>query len=236
MQLRQNELKEHFAKFGADFWAPAKTPDFSIEKELFNRGFKFIAGFDEAGRGALAGPLAVGCVLYGPEFISSPVPDVFSLVNDSKKLSLKQRLAALEFIAKYALYFTVELIPRKIIDKLNINGATELALRRLLANMPQKPDIAIVDGSFSFNVDAICLPVKRGDGISISIASASVAAKVGRDKIMEKMSVFYPGYGFEIHKGYGTSAHIEALNTLGPSPIHRKSYQPVKKMLQLCDA
>jgi ribonuclease HII len=205
-------------------------PDFAIEKDLLRKNYTLIAGIDEAGRGSLAGPLSVGCVIYSGGFIESP-PDGISMINDSKKLSAKKRAAALEFIEQHALCATARLVSHEIVDALNINGATKFAIERLILEMPVRPDVILLDGNFSFDFDIPCISVKGGDARSFSIASASIAAKVRRDKIMEKMDALYTGYGFAVNKGYGTLLHRNAILSAGPSPIHRKSYEPLKGML-----
>ena len=205
-------------------------PDFNIEKGLLRDGYITIAGIDEAGRGSLAGPLSVGCVIYGRDFIENPPQDV-SAINDSKKLSPQKRRAALDHIKERALFVKVCLVPHGVIDSLNINGATKFAIERLIAGMPAAPDILLLDGNFSFDLPVPYMSVKAGDARSLSIASASIAAKVRRDEIMEKMDAFYPGYGLAANKGYPSGAHRTALLSVGPSPIHRKTYKPLKGIL-----
>lgn len=206
-------------------------PDFAVETELIRQGCKFIAGFDEAGRGALAGPLSVGCVVYDAEFILSPDKLIFSTVNDSKRLSQARRRQSLEYIKSHALFCGVKLIPHKTIDKININNATELAVNMLIDEMPFIPDVVIMDGNFKFNTSVKFISIKRGDQTSLSIASASIAAKVRRDYIMDRMALLFPEYGFAAHKGYGTKTHLQAIANFGPAQIHRKSYKPLKGMI-----
>ncbi len=204
------------------------SPDFSIERKLLSEGKRIIAGFDEAGRGALAGPLSVGCAVFSSDFIESPDPEIFSLVNDSKKLSPKRRKLALEYIYSKALFAGVRFIPPAVIDDINVNRATELGVKKLVLDSGLVPDILIMDGNFSFDTGIPFMAVKKGDCLSLSIASASIAAKVLRDELMERMDRFYPGYGLAGHRGYGTASHMDAIHRLGPSAIHRKSYEPVK--------
>ena len=205
-------------------------PDFGIERKLLHEGYITIAGIDEAGRGSIAGPLAVGCVVYSGAFIKNTPQDV-SLINDSKKLSPQKRRAALNYIKERALFVIVQLVPHSIIDELNVNGATKFAIERLISAMPAAPDILLLDGNFSFDLTVPYLSVKSGDARSLSIASASIAAKVRRDEIMEKMDFFYQGYGLAVNKGYPTGAHVNALYSNGHSPIHRKTYEPLKGIL-----
>ena len=206
-------------------------PDFSREKEFLGKNCSIIAGIDEAGRGALAGPLSVGCTVYSAEFIMNPDHEILSIVNDSKKLSPKKRSLALEYIRRHALYTGVRMVSHRTVDRLNINGATEYAIRKIISGMPLVPDLILLDGNFSFKPGVPCVSIKRGDSLSISIASASIMAKVTRDLVMSRMDTIYSGYGLAVNKGYGTLAHRQSIAELGPSPVHRKSYEPVKSML-----
>lgn len=207
------------------------SPDFNLERNLLEQGYKIIAGIDEAGRGSLAGPLSVGCVIYTPEFIINPPEPVFSLINDSKKLTEKKREAAFNYIIKNAAFAFARLVSHKTVDKLNVNGATQYSIERLLAEMDIKPDVLLIDGNFSFHFDIPSFNVKNGDSRSISIAAASIAAKVRRDEIMKRMDILYSGYGFAANMGYGTASHRDAIKIRGPSPIHRLTYEPLKGML-----
>ncbi|TFH39862.1 MAG: ribonuclease HII, partial [Chrysiogenales bacterium] len=177
----------------------------------------------------LAGPLCLGAVVYDPSFITS-VRGVLPGIDDSKKLSPRRRADALEFIRAHALFCSSILVSHRTIDRLNINGATEFALRRLIKTMPMTPDIVLMDGNFSFDLPVPLRSIKKGDTLSISIASASIAAKVRRDGILESMDAIYPAYGFRNNKGYGTRAHIRAIYESGFSPVHRLSYEPVKSL------
>ena len=206
-------------------------PDFSIEKKHFSQNFRFIAGVDEAGRGALAGPLSLAMVIYDPAMFDSVPHEIKSAVADSKQLTHKKRLEALTAIREHALAYTRIFIPHTVIDSCGINTATELALIKMLAAIPVKPDLVIMDGSFRFNPGIPFHSVVKGDCRSLSIASASIIAKVTRDNVMCRVEKAFPGYGFAKHKGYGTRAHIEALQSLGLCAIHRKSYDPARSML-----
>jgi ribonuclease HII len=205
-------------------------PTFSIEKELLREGCSVIAGIDEAGRGALAGPLCVGIVIYDMSFISS-VDGCISGIDDSKRLTHRRRVSALEIIAKSALLSSSIFISHRTIDRLNINGATELALNRLLESISIKPDIVLLDGNYSFQSPVPIRSIVKGDAKSISIASASIVAKVRRDLLLDAFEELYPGYNFRRNKGYGTRQHMQAIFEAGYSPVHRKSYDPVKSML-----
>ena len=206
------------------------SPTFSIEKELLREGCSVIAGIDEAGRGALAGPLCVGIVIYDRSFISS-VEGCISGIDDSKRLSHGRRVAALDIITKSALLSSSILVSHRTIDRLNINGATELALNRLLESISIKPDVVLLDGNYSFQSPVPIRTIIKGDMKSISIASASIVAKVRRDMLLDAFETLYPGYHFRKNKGYGTRQHMQAIFEAGHSPVHRKSYDPVKSIL-----
>lgn len=205
-------------------------PDFSIESDYFSRGYRYIAGIDEAGRGALAGPLSIGMVIYD----SSCFPDSEALrvlnVDDSKKLCHKKRISALESIRSKALTLSHVFIPHSIIDKTNINIATFIGIEKLLEKSHLTPDIVIMDGNFKFNLKIPFVPVIKGDRKSLSISSASIVAKVNRDLIMEDLDLRFPHYGFASNKGYGTKTHLTAIRSSGISPVHRLSYEPVKSL------
>jgi ribonuclease HII len=205
-------------------------PTFDIEKQLAGGKCSLIAGVDEVGRGALAGPLCLGLVIYHRDLISSlsgPIPGI----DDSKKLTHLKTVAALDLIAGRAIFSSTILVPPRVIDRLNINGATEFALNRLLESISLKPDIVMLDGKFSFTSSFPIRCITQGDAKSISIASASIVAKVRRDMIMEQCDPLFPGYNFRQNKGYGTREHIRAIGDIGICPLHRKSYEPVKSIL-----
>jgi len=198
------------------------------EKQLFNQGHHLVAGLDEVGRGPLAGPVVAACVIISRD---TKIPEsAFKLIRDSKKLSAKQRDKAFEIIQELALAWSVGSVDHQMIDKINILQASFLAMEKALANLPVKPDYLLIDGKFR-------LPKNRyrqeaiigGDNKIFCIAAASIIAKVTRDRFMEKISNQYPGYEFAKHKGYGTKIHLERLKELGPCPIHRLSFAPLKK-------
>lgn len=174
----------------------------------------------------------MGLVIYSEAFIKNPHISILEKIRDSKKLSPKKRAGALELINAHSMYQAHTLVSNRLIDKLNINRATEYSIKRLLDKLPVKPDLLIMDGNFSFNLGIPTRSFIKGDSISISIASASIIAKVKRDRIMENFNLIYPGYSFKKNKGYGTKDHLKAINLLGPSPIHRKSYEPVRSMIE----
>jgi ribonuclease HII len=188
-----------------------------IERSHFEKGITVICGVDEAGRGPLAGPVCAAAVIL-PEGLEIPG------LNDSKKLTDKRRRELAPIIKEQALAYGIAFASHEEIDEINILQATFLAMERALAQLKIQPELALIDGNrqkdFGINVETVV----KGDSRSANIAAASVLAKVTRDDYMEAMAVEYPGYGFEIHKGYGTKAHYEALRNLGPSPIHRMSF------------
>ncbi len=205
-------------------------PTFAIEKLLLEEGFSLIAGVDEVGRGALAGPLCLGMVIFDVSLIAS-TEGPMSGINDSKKLSPRQRKTGLDLIRATSIHSSSILVSHRTVDRLNINGATEFALNRLIESIHSKPDIIILDGNFSFRSSVPIRSILKGDSKSISIASASIVAKVYRDTIMERFDDMYPGYYFKSNKGYGTGQHLKALSSRGLSPIHRRSYEPARSMI-----
>lgn len=176
-----------------------------------------ICGVDEAGRGPLAGPVCAAAVIL-PEHLQIPG------LNDSKKLSDKKRRELFPIIQQQAIAYGIGLASEAEIDEINILQATFLAMRRALEQLTVRPEIALIDGNRETDFGLPVKTVVKGDSLSANIAAASVLAKVTRDNIMVELAQQYPEYGFEIHKGYGTKAHYEALRTYGPSPIHRRSF------------
>ncbi|OHD62711.1 MAG: ribonuclease HII [Spirochaetes bacterium RBG_13_51_14] len=204
-------------------------PTFHIENHLIRKGYRVIAGIDETGRGALAGPLCVGVVIYDASFIAS-TDGAIPGINDSKKLTHRKRIAALDMITRISVHSSCILVSHRTIDRVNINGATEFALNRLLASISFRPDVVILDGNYSFRAPVPIYSIPKGDAKSISIASASIVAKVRRDMILDRLDKLYPGYNFSQNKGYGTEQHRQAIYNIGFSPIHRRSYEPVKSL------
>lgn len=188
-----------------------------IEKTWADRGFHAICGIDEAGRGPLAGPVCAAAVIL-PEGLEIPG------LNDSKKLTDKKRRELFPIIEEQALAYGIGWASQAEIDDINILQATFLAMSRAVEQLNIRPDLALVDGNRAPTLDLPVETVVKGDSLSASIAAASVLAKVSRDDVMLRMAEEYPGYGFEVHKGYGTKAHYEALRTFGPSPIHRRTF------------
>lgn len=199
-------------------------PDLAYETALHARGLKWIAGIDEAGRGPLAGPVAAAAVIL-PRGYSCPGLD------DSKKISALKREALFEKLTKSPeVIWAAAIANREEIDRLNILRATHLAMRRAVEALPTIPDHCLIDGlpvtDFPFPHDAIV----KGDGLSLSIAAASIIAKVTRDRLMREIDREFPEFGFARHQGYGTKEHLEALRIHGPCRHHRRSFQPVAQL------
>ena len=195
------------------------------EERIDSRNGRWIAGTDEVGRGPLAGDVVAAAVILDP---ATPIPGL----NDSKKLSDKQRQELVILIKEHALALSIGRSSVVEIDSLNILQASLLAMRRAVEALPRPPQLVYVDGNhipdWRFEAKAIV----RGDTKIPAIAAASVLAKVTRDREMEALDSLYPGYGLAKHKGYPTKQHLEALAKLGPSPIHRKSFAPVSAVLR----
>lgn len=188
-----------------------------------------VCGVDEAGRGPWAGPVVAACVLFLKQ---KHIPKG---LNDSKKLTAAAReLLALQLSeVSQHIYIGVGIATHTEIDTLNIWGATALAMRRAFESMPGAAELALVDGKLKPpGFPCPTHPVIGGDGISLSIAAASIIAKTTRDRMMREFAEQYPYYGFERHAGYGTAAHIKALEAYGPCPIHRQSYKPIRAYLE----
>lgn len=192
------------------------------EKRLSVNGFSRIAGVDEAGRGPLAGPVvAAACILAKDSY--------FEHLNDSKQLTpeMRERLY-IEITSHPETRFGIGIIDVDTIDRVNILQATFLAMRQAVAEMRTAPDYLLIDGNQVPVFDIPVLAIVEGDSHSISIAAASILAKVTRDRMMVESDRKWPAYGFKKHKGYATAEHVEAIRKYGPCPIHRKSFEPVK--------
>lgn len=189
----------------------------AIEDSCKEEGFFRICGVDEAGRGPLAGPVCAAAVIL-PEHLEIPG------LNDSKKLTDKRRRELFPLIQEQAIAYGIGFASNEEIDAINILQATFLAMRRALEQLRVKPDLALIDGNRQTDFGLSCKTVVKGDSLSANIAAASVLAKVSRDDWMLHAAEEYPGYGFEIHKGYGTKAHYAALTELGPCAIHRHTF------------
>jgi len=203
-------------------------PNFNEEKKLWQQGFKYVVGLDEAGRGPLAGPVVAAAVL-----IKYDVKNLMKGINDSKKLSSKKREDFYNIItANPNIEWGIGIVSEKVIDKINILEATKMAMEIALQQVQdkQKPDFLILDGNFKINSYIPQKSIIAGDQKVISISAAGIIAKVARDRIMEKYAKKYPKYKFDKHKGYCTELHIKMLKKFGICPIHRKSFQPVREM------
>ena len=195
----------------------SNTNLWEIENSLYSEGYKMICGVDEAGRGPLAGPVCAAAVIL-PKGLELPG------LNDSKKLTDKKRRELFPIIKEQAVAYGIGLASHEEIDEINILQATYLAMERAIAQLEGKADFALIDGNRAKDFGLPVRTVVKGDSLSASIAAASILAKVTRDNIMLEMAETYPEFGFEVHKGYGTKAHYEALRSHGHSPIHRMSF------------
>jgi ribonuclease HII len=187
------------------------------EKEAYHQGFRYVAGIDEAGRGPLAGPVVAACVML-------PEGCLIEGLNDSKKLSAAQREKLYEIIIEKAVSMGIGIVDEKCIDDINILNATKLAMKNAIEQVKPQPDMLLIDAVSLKDVDIAQLPIIKGDALSISIAAASIIAKVTRDRLIEEVDGAYPLYGFKKHKGYGTEDHINAIKKYGICPIHRVSF------------
>lgn len=203
-----------------------------IERKLIKDGYSLIAGVDEVGRGALAGPVVACAVLFDKHLLKHAKKLFGKEVNDSKLLSPAQREKLYRKIRKLA-PTSIGKVSNKKIDKINILEATKLAMRKAILSLPSRPDIVLVDGNLKLNLDIPELQIIGGDRLCFSISCASIVAKVVRDRIMERLHYLYSQYNFKGNKGYGTKEHIESLYLYGPSPIHRRSFSPVRQALEV---
>jgi ribonuclease HII len=189
----------------------------NFDKKYLVNGKKYLAGTDEAGRGPLAGPVVAAAVILPQDFFDERI-------NDSKKLSASLREELFKVICKNALTYSFTSISPKKIDEINILKASLLAMKKSVGKLKIQPDIVLVDGNKTFNYDVEVIPIVKGDAKSLSIASASIIAKVIRDRIMIKLAKEYPNYGLDTNKGYPTKEHIAAVLEYGACSIHRKTF------------
>jgi ribonuclease HII len=187
------------------------------EKQEQEKGRFLIAGVDEVGRGPLAGPVCVACVMM-------PLDDIIEGVDDSKKISEKKREQLFEEIKEKAICYSIQMVNEQTIDEINILEATKLAMKNAIEDMSVKPDVVLVDAISKLDTNVEIRGIIKGDALSYSIGCASILAKVTRDRLMCDLAKEYPEYGFEKHKGYGTKQHIEALKEYGPCVYHRLSF------------
>ena len=197
---------------------------YEYEDKIYKEGYTYIAGVDEAGRGPLAGPVVAAAVILkkGARL---------KYVNDSKQLSEKQREKALEEIKKHAVSISIAISSVEEIDRINIYRATREAMQSAIDKLSIKPEFVLID-AMPMEMMIPSMSIIKGDTLSISIAAASIVAKTTRDKYMEEMDKLFPEYQFKKHKGYGRKEHLELIKRYGPTPIHRKTYEPIKSMLK----
>lgn len=207
---KELELKQHFIQMS------------EFERELHQQGFSMMAGIDEVGRGPLAGPVVASAVI---------LPESFYLpgLNDSKKIPEAKRELFYQIIMEEAIAVGIGIIHNEEIDKINIYQATKKAMITAVAQLSQQPDYLLID-AMELDVSIPQLSIIKGDAKSISIAAASIVAKVTRDRMMKEYAKEYPYYGFDKNAGYGTSVHIDALHLYGLTPWHRRSFSPIKEM------
>ena len=200
------------------------VPSFAEEKKLVAKGYRLIAGIDEVGRGALAGPVAAAAVIL-PRRINAPW---LKRVKDSKLLSPPEREYLSNCIQEVAISIGIGMANHEFIDSEGIVKATRLAMKIAIDHLSPPPESILIDYILLPEVKLPQWGIKDGDSLCFSIACASIMAKVTRDRLMIELDGIYPGYGLAQHKGYGTKGHLSCLKRLGPSPIHRQSFQPVK--------
>lgn len=201
----------------------SQKPSFREEQALHASGHRLVAGVDEVGRGPLAGPVVTAAVILDPDRLPEGL-------NDSKKLTEKRREALFDEICASSHVAIASLSAREI-DTLNIRGATLKAMHKAVSSLDYAPDYVLIDGRDV--PDTLSIPAKaivKGDSHSLSIAAASIVAKVARDRMMIRADEHYPGYDFHKHKGYGSAHHRAAIQRLGPCPLHRRSFEPVKSL------
>lgn len=192
-------------------------PTYEYESAALEAGYTIIAGTDEAGRGPLAGPVYAAAVIL-PEGLS------IEGLNDSKKISEKKRASLFDVICREAISYGIAYATPAEIDELNILNASQLAMRRAVAMLTPIPDLVLVDGNIARAFPMDTKPIVKGDSLSMSIAAASILAKVSRDRVMAELAKEYPQYQLEKHKGYPTPLHMNLVREYGPSPIHRKTF------------
>ena len=198
---------------------------YKYENELYNKNVKYIGGVDEVGRGPLIGPVVAACVVLPKDF-------VLDGLNDSKKLSEKKRDIYYEYIKEHALAWSVGIIGPEKIDEVNIYAATKLAMKEAISKVREQVNLEhVLIDAMPLELDIPTTSIIKGDSKSISIAAASVIAKVTRDRMMYELDKVYPQYGFGLHKGYPTKKHIEAIHKYGLIDGYRKTYGPVKEMI-----
>lgn len=189
------------------------------ERALMAKGYRYIAGVDEVGRGPLAGPVVCAAVIMPIE-----EADLIVGVDDSKKLSAKKREQLSQLIKEKAIAYSVYEVSEQIIDEINILEATKLGMKMALLSLPVTPDMVLTDGNMTLDITLPQYSIVKGDALSYSIGAASIVAKVHRDAMMDEYAKLYPAYAFDSNKGYGTAAHIQAIKEQGLCPIHRRTF------------
>lgn len=211
------------------------TSNLRKEKRLWNKGFRRVAGLDEAGRGPLAGPVVAAAVVLKPSTSKIKNKEFKSLlkeVKDSKKLTPKKRKELYKILISHPqITWGIGRVSEKLIDKINILEATKLAMEKAVKKLKLKTDFLILDGTFKVNLKTLQKSIKRADEMVFSCSCASIIAKVYRDRIMQKMHKIYPQYGFNRHKGYPTKHHFQMIEKCGPCKIHRRSFRPITRMV-----
>jgi ribonuclease HII len=214
-----------------------RYPNLKEEKRLWKKGFKVVVGLDEAGRGALCGPVVAAAAMVKFKIQNAKCKmkiqnlKLLREIRDSKKLTSQKRKELYRRIVKCPfIKWGIGKVSEKVIDKINILEATKLAMKRAIKNLKKKPDFLILDGNFKLDLPILQKSIVKGDEKVLSCAMASIIAKVTRDRIMEKYAKKFPEYGFEKHKGYGTKFHLRMLKKYGPCKIHRRSFFPIAKI------
>jgi len=197
-------------------------PDFRLEGRLFRQGVWPVAGVDEVGRGPLAGPVAAAAVILDPKKLPRGL-------DDSKQLTQIQREAAFEDIMAKAHAVSVAFVTPAEIDAINIRQASLAAMTRAVAGLSRAPAYVLVDGSDPPRLSCPCRAIVKGDALALSISAASIVAKVARDAMMRRLGALYPAYGFETNVGYAAKRHLDAIREVGPSPVHRMSFSPLRE-------
>lgn len=187
------------------------------ERELAEKGYKYVCGVDEVGRGPLAGPVACAAVIMRSD-------DIIDGVDDSKKLTPKKRARLAELIRKNSVACNICCVEPQVIDEINILEATKLCMKRAVEGLEIKPDFVLVDGNMRLDIAFPQMSVIKGDALSYTIGAASIVAKEYRDALMDKYAEIYPAYGFERNKGYGTAEHVAAIKEAGICAVHRRSF------------
>ncbi|MRR06303.1 MAG: ribonuclease HII [Deltaproteobacteria bacterium] len=198
---------------------------FAYEKRAMHRGYTAIAGVDEAGRGALAGPVVAAAVILAPD-------GDYAGIDDSKKLTPRQREFYFDKIISQAVAVGIGYGDSLLVDQINILQATLQAMTAAVHSLPVAPDFLLIDGISSPPLSIPAQTIKKGDSASVSIASASIIAKVTRDRLMVALGETYPQYGFPVHKGYGSPAHLDSIASFGPCPVHRMTFRGVREHIR----